>query len=133
MSSELLITPFSLSLGNLRWFFLISFCHILYVRIYMFFFIFCLLFVKATMWKFVLLGLAFICLLIGFLLLGMGAMANKYDPQLNTHILIAPSLESIGSIGKYQHYSVFNWCKLCFMWCFFLFCLFFYIRDNTMN
>lgn len=26
-----------------------------------------------------LLGLAFICLLIGFLLLGMGAMANKYD------------------------------------------------------
>jgi len=27
----------------------------------------------------VLLGLAFICLLIGFLLLGMGAMANKYE------------------------------------------------------
>lgn len=30
-----------------------------------------------TTWKFVLLGLAFVCLLIGFLLLGMGAMANK--------------------------------------------------------
>lgn len=30
-----------------------------------------------TTWKFVLLGLAFICLLVGFLLLGMGAMANK--------------------------------------------------------
>ncbi|KAM4593828.1 organic solute transporter subunit beta [Odontesthes bonariensis] len=30
-----------------------------------------------TTWRFVLLGLAFICLLIGFLLLGMGAMANK--------------------------------------------------------
>ncbi|XP_022068244.2 solute carrier family 51 subunit beta [Acanthochromis polyacanthus] len=30
-----------------------------------------------TIWKFVLLGLAFVCLLIGFLLLGMGAMANK--------------------------------------------------------
>ncbi|XP_034535333.1 uncharacterized protein si:cabz01068815.1 [Notolabrus celidotus] len=30
-----------------------------------------------TTWKFVLLGLAFFCLLIGFLLLGMGAMANK--------------------------------------------------------
>ncbi|KAM6942719.1 organic solute transporter subunit beta [Xenentodon cancila] len=30
-----------------------------------------------TTWKFVILGLAFVCLLIGFLLLGMGAMANK--------------------------------------------------------
>ncbi|KAM9861340.1 uncharacterized protein ACBR49_005585 [Aulostomus maculatus] len=30
-----------------------------------------------TMWKFVLLGLAFVCLLVGFLLLGMGAMASK--------------------------------------------------------
>ncbi|XP_063738562.1 solute carrier family 51 subunit beta [Eleginops maclovinus] len=30
-----------------------------------------------TIWKFVLLGLAFVCLLVGFLLLGMGAMANK--------------------------------------------------------
>ncbi|XP_029282387.1 uncharacterized protein LOC115004823 [Cottoperca gobio] len=30
-----------------------------------------------TTWKFVLLGLAFVCLLVGFLLLGMGAMANK--------------------------------------------------------
>ncbi|XP_030581019.1 uncharacterized protein LOC115777299 isoform X2 [Archocentrus centrarchus] len=29
------------------------------------------------MWTFVLLGLAFVCLLIGFLLLGMGAVANK--------------------------------------------------------
>ncbi|XP_044057589.1 solute carrier family 51 subunit beta [Siniperca chuatsi] len=30
-----------------------------------------------TTWKFVLLGLAFVCLLVGFLLLGMGVMANK--------------------------------------------------------
>ncbi|KAM9765706.1 uncharacterized protein ACNS7B_001771 isoform 2-T2 [Menidia menidia] len=30
-----------------------------------------------TTWKFVLLGAAFICLLVGFLLLGMGAVANK--------------------------------------------------------
>ncbi|XP_057703499.1 solute carrier family 51 subunit beta [Corythoichthys intestinalis] len=30
-----------------------------------------------TVWKFVLLGLAFVCLLVGFLLLGMGAMASK--------------------------------------------------------
>ncbi|XP_068169373.1 solute carrier family 51 subunit beta [Antennarius striatus] len=30
-----------------------------------------------TTWTFVLLGLAFFCLLVGFLLLGMGAMANK--------------------------------------------------------
>ncbi|XP_070687174.1 uncharacterized protein [Pempheris klunzingeri] len=30
-----------------------------------------------TTWKFVLLGLAFVCLLLGFLLLGMAAMANK--------------------------------------------------------
>ncbi|KAM7423557.1 hypothetical protein PAMA_000081 [Pampus argenteus] len=30
-----------------------------------------------TIWKFVLLGLAFVCLLVGFLLLGMGAMASK--------------------------------------------------------
>ncbi|KAI4830990.1 hypothetical protein KUCAC02_002591 [Chaenocephalus aceratus] len=30
-----------------------------------------------TIWTFVLLGLAFVCLLVGFLLLGMGAMANK--------------------------------------------------------
>ncbi|XP_028257976.1 uncharacterized protein LOC114433543 isoform X2 [Parambassis ranga] len=30
-----------------------------------------------TTWKLVLLGLAFICLLLGFLLLGMGTMANK--------------------------------------------------------
>lgn len=38
--------------------------------------------VAATTWTFVLLGLAFVCLLVGFLLLGMGAMANKYDPKL---------------------------------------------------
>ncbi|XP_068587277.1 solute carrier family 51 subunit beta [Cebidichthys violaceus] len=30
-----------------------------------------------TIWTFVLLGLAFVCLLVGFLLLGMGAMASK--------------------------------------------------------
>lgn len=33
--------------------------------------------VAASTWKFVLLGVAFVCLLIGFLLLGMGSMANK--------------------------------------------------------
>ncbi|XP_077451308.1 organic solute transporter subunit beta [Stigmatopora argus] len=31
----------------------------------------------ATLWKFALLGLAFVCLLVGFLLLGMGAMASR--------------------------------------------------------
>ncbi|XP_077569262.1 organic solute transporter subunit beta [Stigmatopora nigra] len=31
----------------------------------------------ATVWKFALLGLAFVCLLVGFLLLGMGAMASR--------------------------------------------------------
>ncbi|XP_012717087.2 solute carrier family 51 subunit beta [Fundulus heteroclitus] len=31
----------------------------------------------STIWTFVLLGLAFVCLLIGFLLLGMGTMANR--------------------------------------------------------
>lgn len=36
----------------------------------------------ASMWRFVLLGLAFICLLVGFMLLGMGSMANKYDLKL---------------------------------------------------
>ncbi|XP_061669670.1 solute carrier family 51 subunit beta [Syngnathoides biaculeatus] len=30
-----------------------------------------------TVWKFALLGLAFVCLLVGFLLLGMGAMASR--------------------------------------------------------
>ncbi|XP_077419430.1 uncharacterized protein LOC144050223 isoform X2 [Vanacampus margaritifer] len=30
-----------------------------------------------TVWKFVMLGLAFVCLLVGFLLLGMGAMASR--------------------------------------------------------
>lgn len=39
----------------------------------------CLLSVTGTMWTFVLLGLAFVCLLIGFLLLGMGTMASKYE------------------------------------------------------
>ncbi|KAM7406596.1 hypothetical protein PAMP_000966 [Pampus punctatissimus] len=34
-----------------------------------------------TIWRFVLLGLAFVCLLVGFLLLGMGAMASKYEPS----------------------------------------------------
>lgn len=35
-----------------------------------------------TIWKFALLGLAFICLLTGFLLLGMGAMANKNRSEI---------------------------------------------------
>lgn len=33
--------------------------------------------IPETVWKFVLLGLAFVCLLVGFLLLGMGAMASR--------------------------------------------------------
>lgn len=37
-----------------------------------------LLSIAATTWKFVLMGVAFLCLLAGFLLLGLGAMANKY-------------------------------------------------------
>lgn len=36
----------------------------------------------STTWKFVLLGLAFVCLLVGFLLLGMGAMANKNRKEI---------------------------------------------------
>lgn len=36
----------------------------------------------STTWKFVLLGVAFICLLVGFLLLGMGAMANKNRKEI---------------------------------------------------
>lgn len=36
-----------------------------------------------------LLGLAFVCLLVGFLLLGMGAMANKYDLKLNNDVFIS--------------------------------------------
>lgn len=49
----------------------------------------CLLIVVATTWKFVLLGLAFVCLLVGFMLLGMGAMANKYDLKLCADMFIA--------------------------------------------
>ncbi|XP_073320801.1 uncharacterized protein [Pagrus major] len=36
----------------------------------------------STTWNFVLLGLAFVCLLVGFLLLGMGAMANKNRKEI---------------------------------------------------
>ncbi|KAM8763290.1 uncharacterized protein AB9X84_007720 isoform 1-T1 [Acanthopagrus schlegelii] len=36
----------------------------------------------STTWKFVLLGLAFVCLLVGFLLLGMGAMASKNRKEI---------------------------------------------------
>lgn len=97
---------------------------------------FCLLFVKATMWKFVLLGLAFICLLIGFLLLGMGAMANKYDPQFKTHIFIATSLKRVkfsliisitmSSTGATLFYVVFT-----YLYSFVV--VFFNIGDNSMN
>ena len=41
------------------------------------------------MWRFVLLGVAFVCLLVGFLLLGMGAMANKYDLKSYNGIFLA--------------------------------------------
>ena len=39
----------------------------------------------ATIWKFVMLGLSFVSLLVGFLLLGMGSMANKYVPPFKTN------------------------------------------------
>ncbi|XP_011607876.1 uncharacterized protein [Takifugu rubripes] len=35
-----------------------------------------------TMWKFVLIGVAFLCLLAGFLLLGLGAMANRNRKEI---------------------------------------------------
>ncbi|KAG8001044.1 hypothetical protein GBF38_004835 [Nibea albiflora] len=38
-----------------------------------------------SMWRFVLLGLAFICLLAGFMLLGMGTMANKNRKEISKY------------------------------------------------
>ncbi|XP_070759648.1 uncharacterized protein [Enoplosus armatus] len=50
-----------------------------------------------TTWKFVLLGLAFVCLLVGFLLLGMGAMANKNRKKIATYkAAAAAALKSEG-------------------------------------
>lgn len=46
-----------------------------------------------TMWKFVLLGLAFVCLLIGFMLLGMGAMANKNRKKIAKYKAAAALLQ----------------------------------------
>nr|XP_046232192.1 solute carrier family 51 subunit beta [Scatophagus argus] len=45
-----------------------------------------------TTWKFVLLGLAFICLLVGFLLLGMGAMANKNRKEIAKYKAVAAAM-----------------------------------------
>ncbi|XP_029987048.1 organic solute transporter subunit beta [Sphaeramia orbicularis] len=46
-----------------------------------------------TMWKFVMLGLAFVCLLIGFMLLGMGAMANKNRKKIAKYKAAAALLQ----------------------------------------
>lgn len=46
-----------------------------------------------TTWKFVLLGLAFVCLLIGFLLLGMGAVANKSRKKIAKYKAAAALLQ----------------------------------------
>lgn len=46
-----------------------------------------------TYWKFALLGLAFICLLIGFMLLGMGAMANKNRKKIAKYKAAAAVLQ----------------------------------------
>lgn len=46
-----------------------------------------------TYWKFVMLALAFICLLIGFMLLGMGAMANKNRKKIAKYKAAAAMLQ----------------------------------------
>lgn len=46
-----------------------------------------------TYWKFTLLALAFICLLIGFMLLGMGAMANKNRKKIAKYKAAAALLQ----------------------------------------
>ncbi|XP_039988743.1 solute carrier family 51 subunit beta isoform X2 [Xiphias gladius] len=50
----------------------------------------------STTWKFVLLGLAFICLLVGFLLLGMGAMANKNRKKIANYKVAASLAQKSG-------------------------------------
>ncbi|KAF0043582.1 hypothetical protein F2P81_004919 [Scophthalmus maximus] len=50
----------------------------------------------STTWKFVLLGLAFICLLVGFLLLGMGAMANKNRKKIAKYKAAASLVQKCG-------------------------------------
>lgn len=49
-----------------------------------------------TTWKFVLLGLAFVCLLVGFLLLGMGAMANKSRKKIAQYKAAASRFKKSG-------------------------------------
>ncbi|GAA6227795.1 uncharacterized protein LOC108877839 [Lates japonicus] len=50
----------------------------------------------STTWKFVLLGLAFVCLLVGFLLLGMGAMANKSRKKIAKYKAAASLIQKRG-------------------------------------
>ncbi|XP_037650800.1 solute carrier family 51 subunit beta [Sebastes umbrosus] len=50
----------------------------------------------ATTWKFVLLGLALVCLLVGFLLLGMGAMANKNRKKIAKYKAAAAAVAQKG-------------------------------------
>ncbi|XP_037102946.1 solute carrier family 51 subunit beta [Syngnathus acus] len=49
-----------------------------------------------TVWKFVLLGLAFVCLLVGFLLLGMGAMASRNRRKIAKYKAAAAALAHRG-------------------------------------
>lgn len=62
-----------------------------------------LLSLTATMWKFVLIGVAFLCLLAGFLLLGLGAMANRYKCLclLGTYVILI-----VHSISQWQNIGI---------------------------
>ncbi|KAG7235291.1 hypothetical protein INR49_002767 [Caranx melampygus] len=50
-----------------------------------------------TIWNFVLLGLSFVCLLVGFLLLGMGAMANKSRKKIAQYKAAASLIKKNGN------------------------------------
>ncbi|XP_041640744.1 solute carrier family 51 subunit beta [Cheilinus undulatus] len=57
-----------------------------------------------TTWKFVLLGLAFVCLLVGFMLLGMGVMANKNRKKIAKYKAAA----ALAQMGKGEQLQVIS-------------------------
>lgn len=59
------------------------------------------------MWKFVLIGVAFLCLLAGFLLLGLGAMANRYKCHclLGIYVILI-----VRSISQWQIMTIKLFC-----------------------
>ncbi|KAM3625697.1 uncharacterized protein V6R79_016297 [Siganus canaliculatus] len=59
-----------------------------------------------TMWRYVLLGASFICLLIGFLLLGMGAMANKNRKKIQKYKVAAAAASQKGEGEELRLVSV---------------------------